>query len=770
MNFVNWPEESESPLKFHVAPSSGAQKTINTLVVDKSKTYVFWSSPSLLTPVPAGWYLHAASVPGCLSSIDLEQDSSVRWEHVQVASQGLVPLQLVDGRTYAFYLTSASASEADLKKSHLPWTIFAHRVVSSPPIDYIIVPAQYFEVDDHAKEAAQHETFNANTYFYELQAFNSDEHLIEGNYLQKLVDTWATNGLIQGGALVDTSADDVDQWKFLMPYESNEATQLNPYGNVAALSRHHWHFVFPDPVKDSGGHVWTAASLKKAIKDGNAVAVTVGQLVMLSGDYFESFDEMKGVAKRKPTNIMQGFDEGDRYALMLLDVLSVPRGEKAQLDYMAAVADNKEKADKAQRNTKPQVQILVSLLRDASGPTLCSEIHTLARLWELKTGLKGREAKFRLDEMEGRLPWFHPDRGALASSLTPDEMHALDDPGFDETFFSMVISNGHYAALGLTNDKHFSPLNWQEFEADHKRALQLIDQHAQNPQAPRGLAHYNPIPAESIALTACGLHFLTDAFSSGHMRVPRSKLGPTGSFAAKVMHDIDGLYGLQVDNPYYNRPWRAFGDGFLQPEAIKLPTQNSMLKRLGLQNRAADNMGHCMGAVAAAFKQLHYQAQRAGSKKAAFKDVLHNTRGQNAAYLRWEDESSGFASDKKIVSEAIHQSIDERLAYLRNLTPRPAEVGKDDHHNHPPILSDDGEFNASAGAYEKFTTKFGYVHHIRLKWHGWSNIPENQPEYQVLYDPSKLYYAATYSKGAGSWAGGGEKKLLDILTKIPNAK
>src|ERR1017187_5824555 len=120
MNYVSWPEDPENSAAFQVAPSSTGNKTINTIVAPKTKTYVFWASPNLLTPVSKQWYIHDASVPGARQEFDAIADKTVRWEHVEIGGDGLTALQVLDDRTYVFYLTPESVDENKLKSGHFP--------------------------------------------------------------------------------------------------------------------------------------------------------------------------------------------------------------------------------------------------------------------------------------------------------------------------------------------------------------------------------------------------------------------------------------------------------------------------------------------------------------------------------------------------------------------------------------------------------------------------------------------------------------------------
>lgn len=60
-------------------------------------------------------------------------------------------------------------------------------------------------------------------------------------------------------------------------------------------------------------------------------------------------------------------------------------------------------------------------------------------------------------------------------------------------------------------------------------------------------------------------HYLTDLFSSGHLRVPRKAMAAAvtpsdlGSLITRFMHDEDSKFGLKVRNGH-GEQWRAFGD------------------------------------------------------------------------------------------------------------------------------------------------------------------------------------------------------------------
>jgi hypothetical protein len=757
MNFVSWPDESAAQHPFHVAPSSGGDKTINTIMLPPRKTYVFWASANLLTPVSESWYIHAVSVHGRVQQFDVTGDKSARWEHYQIGSDGLTALRLVDNRTYVFYVTPKSADQDALTRGHIPWDACACRVSKAAQIDYILIPAQPLMLDDHGKTLSHDETFDHETTLEPVLAFASDEHLNLGQSAQRMIDYWAVNGLIDGGALVDSTAANPNDWKFLAPYEPADSAPARPYGSVWAASSYHWHYILPNAKVDASGRAWTAASLKEAIVAGNAAAVTVGQLLCLTGDYYSSLDDMCVATAREPVNIMKGFDDDDRFAYMIIDVMNFERwgwGIGA-LGFMNDVQRNQKDAVKAEKKNREKVKTLVSMLRQARGKTRFSEIHLLAQMWSGTAGATRKTSGFPLSELESRLPWFKPDRNEIARVLGPIDFPKVDDPGFDEEFFSLVVTNGHYAQMALNNVKHFDPANWDEFAKYHGEALALIDQHARH-----SATHRNPIPAESIAKTACGLHFLTDSFSSGHMRVPRAALGESGALSAKLMHDMDGLYGLHVRNEF-GTEWRAFGDGHLDPGTITGVPQMTMLQKFS----AGANQTKAQELVGSAFKQLHLEAQKVCSSDSRFKSILQDSRGDDSNQLRWDKVASGAASSQGVIGKKITETVAERIAYMGKLRPKPVEVGKEKEKNHPPLFLDSGELNTAANAYFKTTSLKSFE--VHLHWHLWGiNRGEDR---QVSVNFTKFYQLAIHTKAAGGWIGAGETKLLEVYEKLPKA-
>lgn len=112
----------------------------------------------------------------------------------------------------------------------------------------------------------------------------------------------------------------------------------------------------------------------------------------------------------------------------------------------------------------------------------------------------------------------------------------------------------------------------------HYRALATAERASMFPvHSEDDRAYRDRIFQEALVVEAFGCHFLTDLFASGHIRVPRRKLGETfgilrgGLGMAHEMHDEDNKLGLWVTSRTPQSPrlvWRAYGDGMLfRPEA-----------------------------------------------------------------------------------------------------------------------------------------------------------------------------------------------------------
>jgi hypothetical protein len=117
-----------------------------------------------------------------------------------------------------------------------------------------------------------------------------------------------------------------------------------------------------------------------------------------------------------------------------------------------------------------------------------------------------------------------------------------------------AATGGRYLDLAEKNISHFSNVpvgqrNRDIWRENHVAAIQA---------AKSGNANL------AWGLNAAGDHFLTDAFSGGHIRTPRAALtGKLASIESKILHDLDNSYGVEVSNLRKDPTWIAYGDNLL---------------------------------------------------------------------------------------------------------------------------------------------------------------------------------------------------------------
>ncbi|HXH38303.1 MAG TPA: phospholipase [Thermoanaerobaculia bacterium] len=120
---------------------------------------------------------------------------------------------------------------------------------------------------------------------------------------------------------------------------------------------------------------------------------------------------------------------------------------------------------------------------------------------------------------------------------------------------------GRYLQLAAVNFDHFSQDAVTSYTAGHAAALaQAVVASQQS-----GAAQIAALQM-AYAMNAFADHFLSDLFSSGHMRTPRRQLydsvtpSDLGSLLSREMHDEDSLFGLIVTSVNGGVTWRAYGD------------------------------------------------------------------------------------------------------------------------------------------------------------------------------------------------------------------
>lgn len=108
-------------------------------------------------------------------------------------------------------------------------------------------------------------------------------------------------------------------------------------------------------------------------------------------------------------------------------------------------------------------------------------------------------------------------------------------------------SEGRYLQLAAVNWDHFGANAIAAYQAGHTLALQTA-----------ATGDY----MQAYALEAFACHYLTDLFSSGHLRTPRKALhtaNRASDLCSRLMHDEDCYNGLVVQNANGDS-WTAYGD------------------------------------------------------------------------------------------------------------------------------------------------------------------------------------------------------------------
>ncbi|UFQ01102.1 phospholipase [Pseudomonas fitomaticsae] len=152
---------------------------------------------------------------------------------------------------------------------------------------------------------------------------------------------------------------------------------------------------------------------------------------------------------------------------------------------------------------------------------------------------------------DGKQP--HEAYDALGDTLS-EEWNKITGGG---SFVTALFPLGRYLKLAANNADHFGEWARQAYIAGHTAALQT---------AAAAHASQDELQLErAYAINAFADHYLTDLFSSGHLRVPRKAMAAAvtpsdlGSLITRFMHDEDSKFGLKVRNEH-GEQWRAFGD------------------------------------------------------------------------------------------------------------------------------------------------------------------------------------------------------------------
>jgi hypothetical protein len=594
-------------------------------------------------------------------------------------------------------------------------------------------------MEGHGQEVAEDAIFDRGENTLPTLAFVEGEHLNTGQSIMATVDSWAMAGLIHGGAMIDVKlrsnriAEPVDDWNIYVPDPAHPAA---PYGAVPPLSRAHWHYIVPDPLySDPATHTrWTADALRTAIKRGEAAALTFGQIVFIGGDWVESFADLHAPGLFAPAvGVMQAIANHSPLAYVMLDVIQNGSGGFSDLSKMYDAA--REGTYKPNANLDQMLAVFDALRAAPFGA-----LHLIAQF------MASDHMPLEWDELEKHAPW-------LASAAVPAAVRTMK---IDERVLQILLTNGRFLEAALRNENHFSPLNWDAFESGYSRALDELKAHLANPAPDPSVA---PLPAAVLARVAFSLHYLTDAFSASHMRVPRAALGKTGALAAKMMHDIDGHVGLTVGN-VFGDIWRAYGDGFLHgPKQAEVKELHQKFAQYMTNGDVEANYVQVIAAVAEAVLLVHYHAQhwRETGNAAAF-PILDDARmTANASTTRFLGaDRAPISSRFPTGTEWLGKSRNDIVAYMRKHQPTPATPGSwpAAMTNIPPLL--DGTLKIDdSGAYTG-TGPFG-KHRVAVKLFQ-----------DLVIDFSDLYYLARVRDASKSDVPGVplDTVILGIFNKI----
>ncbi len=143
------------------------------------------------------------------------------------------------------------------------------------------------------------------------------------------------------------------------------------------------------------------------------------------------------------------------------------------------------------------------------------------------------------------------------------------------TFLSPL---GRYTYLALTDWDHFGSHAISAYSAGHAAALDTAEKAFHAPD----LDTRKQLLTLAYAQDAFACHYLSDLFSSGHLRTPRKELNDKvtpsalGALLSKYMHDEEGRMGLWVNNQRGD-VWQLFGDGYIFMDKDKLNRKYALL-------------------------------------------------------------------------------------------------------------------------------------------------------------------------------------------------
>ncbi len=183
------------------------------------------------------------------------------------------------------------------------------------------------------------------------------------------------------------------------------------------------------------------------------------------------------------------------------------------------------------------------------------------------------------------------------------------------------LGNFHYLFLASKDPEHFrgsrqimddgsysiSPDSNDDSVVAYTQGHQAAINHAIN-------ANNDSDQRTAYAINAFYDHFMTDMFSSGHMRVPRRQLhglmGIGDLYTAHVMHDEDSENGLWVvgvvgeDDKGKKVVWKAYGDGHELCRKKDGSLEKNTAGNIIVNPDNKDNWNYCKDAVKASVKEI----------------------------------------------------------------------------------------------------------------------------------------------------------------------
>ena len=142
---------------------------------------------------------------------------------------------------------------------------------------------------------------------------------------------------------------------------------------------------------------------------------------------------------------------------------------------------------------------------------------------------------------------------------------------------------GRYLTLAKSNWDHFGTDALLAYQTGHAIALDLA--------LLAGKTHNKAQLELAYAMNAFACHFLSDRYSTGHMRTPRAPLPQQvtpellGHMLVNLMHNEENAYGLHVHNQE-GKHWIAFGDRSFLSEKSQVHRQ----QLLAAMQRSADEL------------------------------------------------------------------------------------------------------------------------------------------------------------------------------------